>query len=63
MQLSDRLFGKSRSHGLPLVLFEMYLFAVLVISQSGSKAGFPAILIVSVPGKCIPFTFHYISSL
>ena len=53
-------WGKSCSFGLPYVLFVLCIFVVLVISRFGFE-GATLVLIVSVPGHCLPFTIHQIS--
>ena len=50
--------GNSCSLGWPYVLFVFCLFVILVISRFGFK-GWIGVLIASVPGLCILFTFKH----
>ena len=52
---SGHLFGNSCSFGVPYVLFVMS-FLALVISHFRFEDR-ALVLIVSVPGHCLPFTF------
>ena len=56
--LSGHLFGNSCSLGWPCVLIVFCLFVILVISRFGLE-GRIWVLIASVPGLCILFTFKH----
>ena len=55
--LGGHLLGKSCSLGRSYVLFVFLLFVILVISRFGFD-GWIWVLIASVPGLCIRFTFN-----
>ena len=49
-------FRESCSIGLPYVLFVFLLIVIVVISHFGFEGG-TLVLIASVPGHCLTFTF------
>ena len=50
------------SFGLPYVLFVFWLIVIFVISQFGLEGG-TLVLIASVPGQCLCFTFYLLHAI
>ena len=54
--MATQILGKSCSFGLPYIIFVLCLLVSKVGSHFGE--GRTLVLIVSVSGHCLPFTYH-----